>query len=545
MRQHPDPLWREQLELVQVPNGYWPDVYVLGLHAARITFADQQKRAFNLLSALLASGRLQPKDALGIVGAGIAGITAAAFAAQLGVTATVIDQYNDPMMIQQGSNRWIHPNLYDWPWHNWRNNSTRFPCMNWTATTAGEVIRNLRSEWRQLVATSAVRWHGATRIVSLRRQDEAWFAADEHGHEYGPWKAVILAVGFGEEEHHPGLDNKPYWRDDDLHQRARNGGKVLVSGSGDGGLIDAIRCLLLDFKHENITRIATIADTDEIGNRLTQIETDRPRYPDGARLTDAYQQIHAPEVDKALSEMTRNDLVVTLNSRNDAPLTRASSPLNRFIVARLMRLGRIFHVSGNIDVASTVRSGTTFTVAINGSPQSFDHVVGRHGPKHPAINVLPEIKSSLETAKKFFAIYPYVVDRTRQPLWQKMLPSSTQPQSTVPVAAISPPDARTVEYIAERAQGDLKRHLLNMMPSVLVRRKVVGDMIELSAETSHRTLGHISLRVSSDSKVRIAVKSPSNKEMHLETIGPHTDQDRANEVDRVLRTASFLLGALE
>lgn len=545
MRQHPDPLWREQLELVQVPNGYWPDVYVLGLHAARITFADQQKRAFNLVSALFASGRLQPKDTLGIVGAGIAGITAAAFAAQLGITATVLDQYSDPMMIQQGSNRWIHPNLYDWPWLNWRTNSTRFPCMNWKAATAGEIIGNLRSEWRQLVTTGAVHWRGVTRIVSLRRKDEAWLAIDKDNNEYGPWKAVILAVGFGEEEPPAGLDHKAYWRDDDLHQRARTGGKILVSGCGDGGLIDAIRCLFFDFKHENIAHIAMIADTDAIGNRLTQIEADRPRYPDGARLTDAYLQMDVPEVDKVLSELTRSDLIVTLNSRDDAPLTRASSPLNRFIVARLMKLGRIVHMSGNIDVASMVRSGTAFTVPINGSPQSFNHVVGRHGPKQPAIDVMPEIKSSLDTAKRFFAIYPYVVDRTRQPLWQKLLPSSKQPQSNVPAATNSPPDDRTVEHFAERAQGDLKMHLLDLLPSVVVRRKVVGDTVNLSVEENRSVLGHVSLRIFTDSTVRIAVMSPENKEVHVETIGPHAEPDRVNEVARVLRNASFLLKDLE
>ncbi|WNG60337.1 hypothetical protein F0U59_40720 [Archangium gephyra] len=542
MRQHPEPLWREQLELAQVPNGYWPDVYVLGLHAARITFADQQKRAFNLVSALCASGRLRPKDTLGIVGAGIAGITAAAFAAQLGITATVLDQYSEPMMLQQGSNRWIHPNLYDWPWLNWRSTSTRFPCMNWIADTAGEIISRLRREWRQLVVTDAVRWHGATRIVSLLRHGEEWFAVDESGHKYGPWKSVILAVGFGEEEDHLGLDHKPYWHDDDLHQRARNGGKVLVSGCGDGGLIDAIRCLLLDFKHENIARIATMADTDEIGNRLTQVEADRPRYPDGAKLTDAYLQVESPEVDKALSELTRSNLVVTLNSRDDAPLTRASSPLNRFIVARLMRLGRILHVSGNIDVASIARSGATVTVPVNGSPQSFNHVVVRHGPKNPAINVLPEIKSSLVMAKQFFALYPYVVDRTRQPLWQSILPPPKQPQSTAPVASSAPPDVRTVEFIAERAQADLKGNLLHLLPAVLVRREVVGDMINLAVEANNCILGHVSLRVNSDSAVLIAVVSSEGKKIHTETIGPHAGPTHANEVARVLRTASFLLG---
>ncbi|WP_404364433.1 FAD-dependent oxidoreductase [Corallococcus coralloides] len=537
-----DSSWQEQIELAQVPKGYWPGVYILGTHAARITFADQQKRALNLLSALVASGRLRPSDELGIIGAGIAGVTAAAYAARLRLVPTVMEQHDEPMMIQHGSGRWIHPNLYDWPRPNWKGESTAFPCMNWRANSAGVIVAQLRHEWSRLVADGLVRWCGATRFHSLRREDEFWSATDEKGREYGRWKAVVLAVGFGEEQQYSNIDQKSYWRDDDLHQRIRSGGRVLVSGCGDGGLIDAIRCLFLDFRHEEIASVATIADATGVSEQLIEIEADRPRYPDGVRLTDAYLQVKAPEVDDLLMGRIKKNMSVVLNGRGDAPFSRTSSPLNRFLVARLMQMGKITYLRGSLDgLSSVAKVGGVFPVHIDGAPHSFEHIVVRHGPREPPIDVIHEIGNSLGVAKQFLAAYPFVVDRTRQPVWEKMPLPGNMPMSSGALSRSASPDPRVIDSIAEHIHGNLRSHFMELRGAVLIRRELDGDAIILHAETYEGALGAVRLCVRGNAAVDVRVERADGREVLKESIAPKAGVADMDGVSSALRNAAFLL----
>src|SRR5262249_7150403 len=146
---------------------------------------------------------------------------------------------------------------------------------------------------------------------------------------------------FGEETAHPEIECKSYWRDDDLHQRIRNGGTALVSGCGDGGLVDTIRVLLRDYRHEWLAKIAAAAAADDaLVAKLMSIEHDAPSFPDGKVLTEATAAVAVPAtVTAMLGERLRPRTTVMLNGRADGPLTRGACILNRFIVAQLMKLG--------------------------------------------------------------------------------------------------------------------------------------------------------------------------------------------------------------
>ncbi len=542
MKNSAEPLWREQLELVQVPQGYWPNVYVLGVQANRITFSDQQKRAFNLIAGLMASGRLVAGDKLAVIGGGVGGVTAAAFGANSGLVPTVIERHSLPMMIQQGSNRWLHPNLYDWPWRSWGTTHTRFPCMNWSAGTAGEVIAGLRREWQFLVQSGRVSWCGNTPVVSLRREHDSWIVNDASSGQHGPFKAVILSVGFGEDESHTALDGKPYWRDDDIHQRARSAARILVSGCGDGGLIDAIRCLSIDFRHASLGDMATKADNSAIRDHLIRVEADRPRYPDGKKLTEAYLELEAPEVDRLLAASVKPDTVVTLNSRNDAPLLRAASVLNRFLIARLIRLGKVTHLPGPLDSASITRSDSAFTVPIGRDSHSFDQVVIRHGPRPPAIQVFADIASSLELAKRFFSAYPHVVDRTRQRLWEEILPIRSAPAFPSSASA-QHTDDRVMEHLGERAHELLKAHLHELLTAPLVTRRVLINQVHLAVEVGDVIIGNVTVTVesSTDAAVKVARERAADV-IHEERVRLLVGSTSTDDLGRALRTAAFLLG---
>ena len=99
-------------------------MYAVGIAASRITIADQQRRAVNLIWALLREGRVMAGSRIAIVGGGLSGATAAVYALSQHLRVTVFEKFDDTFSLQQGSGRWIHPNVYDWPADGWRNDET-------------------------------------------------------------------------------------------------------------------------------------------------------------------------------------------------------------------------------------------------------------------------------------------------------------------------------------------------------------------------------------------------------------------------------------
>src|SRR5438105_3097857 len=115
-----DERWKELLRLMAVPNH--AGVYVLGCFAQHVTFYSQQVRALNLIDALCKTGKLAEGDSIGVVGAGLAGLTSAAAALRRGLFVHLFQKEGDPqtdpgrMPLQMNSDeRWVDPFIYDWP----------------------------------------------------------------------------------------------------------------------------------------------------------------------------------------------------------------------------------------------------------------------------------------------------------------------------------------------------------------------------------------------------------------------------------------------
>ena len=72
------------------------------------------------------------------------------------------------------------------------------------------------------------------------------------------YDVVIVAVGFGIEKKHTDVMFRSYWHLDTLAQPTIRGSwprRWLVSGTGDGGMIDAIRLVLFEVDQENLTNL--------------------------------------------------------------------------------------------------------------------------------------------------------------------------------------------------------------------------------------------------------------------------------------------------
>ena len=122
-----------------------------------MTVLAQQRRALNLVDAILvsglASGVVRREGRVAIIGAGAAGITAAAAFAVAAPTLDEIALYERTdriLYLQQHSDRYLHPHLYDWPAAGATRKDADLPILNWEAKEAGAVAADILCKFKAI-----------------------------------------------------------------------------------------------------------------------------------------------------------------------------------------------------------------------------------------------------------------------------------------------------------------------------------------------------------------------------------------------------------
>ena len=244
--------------------------FVLGAFENRVTLYSQQVRALNLIYALHNEKDHEEPLSIAVIGGGVAGLTAAAAAAHLGMQAYVFERKPNLLSLQQGCDiRWLHPHIYDWPMDDTELPYAGLPVMDWEESTAGDVARQLLDEFKnhegrvevfvnvkdvvisddcRIEWTDAKQWKGKQKSAPSPRNAPGERTFD----------AIIFAVGFGVEKHERLRDVSSYWRNDSLNQVPPdfNGERstVVISGVGDGGLIDLLRACIDGFHQGRLLR---------------------------------------------------------------------------------------------------------------------------------------------------------------------------------------------------------------------------------------------------------------------------------------------------
>lgn len=260
------------------------EVYLLGSLERGVTIYGQQVRAHNLAWALWRSRAGSRYDKIAVVGGGIAGLTAAAccLGLQEGAELTLIERHWDFCAFQQGSDiRWVHPRIYDWPEPGSRAPSASLPVLNWQAGRASDVAHqiltafggfvNRRGPFSAFLGASSVSidsargrisWTGAPAL-----REGAYFRPGDIGSWTKEFDLIIVAAGFGLEVVPPQFATPSYWRNEPYGQPVFDGKQAmfLVSGYGDGAIVDLCRLAIGRFRQDRIL--------DELfGDRLVEAE---------------------------------------------------------------------------------------------------------------------------------------------------------------------------------------------------------------------------------------------------------------------------------
>jgi HEAT repeat protein len=412
-------------------------LYVIGCLERRVTLYSQQIRALNLVYSLRALGIVRAGDEVLIVGGGVAGLTAAAGASRLGFRVTLLERAHELLHLQRGSaKRWLHPRIYDWPMSGSTASEAALPLLSWEAAPAGDVVEQIHSAFKALPEDERgrIKTHLGSQITNLGSGAERHVFWRADGNQDARVSAVILAVGFGIEREVEGVEFVSYWRDDALDQAPLKGrDRILVSGTGDGGLIDALRASVRDFRHDKmIDDLVGDPRLEPVKERLLAIEEEarvqerKQKNTGGKHLFEAYKKLSedyadvlSSTVDAKLRARLREDVTVVLNGRDPTPFSLGASILSRFLISRLYWARNIHYKDGeNLRYQdgefTHKRTASGYEVRFkHGAPEAFHRVICRHGPSGALEQDFPDVWKSSAGKLRDLA----VLDQTRWPIY--------------------------------------------------------------------------------------------------------------------------------
>jgi hypothetical protein len=500
------------LQALRVPatRGTW-NVFQVGSTSTPLNFASQQMRAFKLTWALDKVGLIRSRQ-IAVVGGGLAGVTAGIVCLLRGAKqVSLYDRAHEIMALQHGAlHRYVHPFIFMWPGDGAEKERTEFPILNWRAGTADE-IRALVFAQAHLLLRRCYRKRGVDtherdfqhrvgcevrhlfpmdrKIQLLAEGPDSRYVA--HRDQFLPvgtlrnyqeiYDVVIATVGFGLESEFPGVPFRSYWHLDTLSQPTIRGvwpRRWLVSGTGDGGLIDAIRLRLFDADQRKLTEVLTGTRSklrnptapenwktliDELRAKLLQIETSYSSgqvEPAGSSVPKkksqlsrsmhlAFSALHGQHKDdepfeslkRFLMSRERTDTVVYLNGRQEMPYEPGAAMFQRFLIYLLRRYCGLRYRWGTPHLLEVRGSGGPYRFRFERGDTGglktpieeleVDEVVIRHGAES-ALGALfgPDaVKSSRENSD---------LAEFERTLWTENLEPSWARQLATPILPVDP-----------------------------------------------------------------------------------------------------------
>lgn len=249
-------------------------IYLLGSLQSGVTVYNQQVRAHNLVWALrrLADESGVEPASVAVVGGGIGGLTASACLHSMfpKTDVTLFEKQWELCPLQLGSdNRWVHPRIYEWPDPGSRSPSSGLPLLNWSEGRASDVARQVISRFSNLVSAFQIepKLYLGTRHLKVEHSklEVEWLGTSTElrngflnylssSGSKEKFDMIILATGFGIERTSPVSEAGSYWQNERLAQPSFDGRRTnyLVSGYGDGALVDLARLRISRFRQDTI-----------------------------------------------------------------------------------------------------------------------------------------------------------------------------------------------------------------------------------------------------------------------------------------------------
>lgn len=515
-------------------------LYFIGTFDRRITFYSQQVRALRLAHALGETGAILPSHTVAVVGAGAAGVTIAMALALMGHDVTLYDPADDILHLQSGSDRLLHPHIYEWPRVGSLDNQAGLPILDWTAGSGAQVCAALQQTFRSALGrlSANLRFKRRHRLERLERHNGDWRLTLKHdGAEVLRIKQhVVLCIGFGAERECGGVIPTDYWKQNAIGTNANEPeapARYLVSGNGDGGLTELLRLLITNFEHVAFTRSFLGMFS---GNALREAaELSFEGAAVGDDLEASFQLHLRPVLEEngildRLVPLLRHDRHVTVNSIGPLYAAAKASQLNQCMVFALLEAAKqaelpVVRSLGHMDNVEAAVGGGMTAVGITdgGSPVTtvFKHVIARHGPAKAARYEAADAFYAAHEAymKTLLKAHPDFADPP------ELAPETYDRFSLLAINAICDP-ASCAGALASFHQQQATIHLeIDAAANVVVERgsvrlSEIADQAELVSEqmTVHLDLAPGKLAIAKD---LVRLSRASNGRIRLQTQSAH------------------------
>jgi len=372
-------------------------VYCIGPFAERVSFAAQQQRALNLVWALKQKHLLSEGTRVAVVGGGIAGLTAALGLGLVGCAVDVFEKGMQKMPRQRDSeHRLVHPTINLWPQVE-LSLTTRLPFLEWFCSDCTIAVGTIERQFEKIAKTCRIDVFERIEVTEILPPIRGKVALSLQPvvpsvplpAPETEYSLVILAIGFGREEPLPGFPDPDYWMPDSLEHRRSNEvhKKFIVSGCGDGGLIDTLRIVHLNFaKGKLALKIAAALSKTPMAQAIADAEmAARPL----AQATDHLESAYEKAVDDLVAEPDYTGVrtlmdeslvgagfeVRLVDKKLTAPYSRNAAPIHKLLLAHAKFKRRVIFHQGEVahSKVDTVVAGRAVC------PRDRSHVIVRHG----------------------------------------------------------------------------------------------------------------------------------------------------------------------
>lgn len=268
---------------------YCKNAFVVGPFANRVNFASQQRRALNLVWAinddLVKQGESQGlagKDAV-VVGAGLAGLTASLALSTFKCSSWVLEQQESAFAgMEAADHRHIHPTINYWPQET-IDPATFLPFFNWFYDRCDNILERLHSEWNRREGGHVKGVVPNCTVNKFKYQNDKWVIdadlLEGASLPKNEFDILILATGFGSEDFTDSSDEVSYWdAENDAIAEIQSGTApickhYIISGTGDGGIIEVLRLLYREFSAGGIEACtASAIRNTEVPQKIQVIE---------------------------------------------------------------------------------------------------------------------------------------------------------------------------------------------------------------------------------------------------------------------------------
>ncbi|HYE28263.1 MAG TPA: trypsin-like peptidase domain-containing protein [Allosphingosinicella sp.] len=343
-------------------------VLFLGPYARRVSFASQQNRALNLLWALKVKGQLKDVHTIAIIGAGVSGVTLAAATKALGYAVTIYEANDEVLNRQKGArHRYIHPTINRWPEDEIRE-TTIGPYFDWISDICTAVLKMMKIEWVRVREDISV--VAPVEVMSFSEPRDAARVAVKTAQackeNRDRYDMVFVTSGFAEEgAGRVGLAT--YWSWDELDgMAAKTDEQFLISGAGDGALIDSLRVAHRDFEDGRLTiELAYKLNDAKWGYREIiaaaelEIANSEERIEEAVKLgSESLAEVYLraarelpAEIALWLTDSLRLQLIdrIELIAMERWPFSPMAAPIHKLLLAHAINNSVISHTRGRVD----------------------------------------------------------------------------------------------------------------------------------------------------------------------------------------------------